>query len=220
MCPAGSYSNTGLNTPCGLCPVGTYQSQRNMKTCTQCPHATTTVRPGSVTTDDCQGIIILHKNQFTQLYVEDVMQLSQKSPFSYRVFLNTVFIHQSVLHSFSFTSFEGIQLNHSKYIKYVNQLKLLKQLIYLILSVRPEYQKCKLRNVLFMMMFLIAFQVDVFDSDSALTLSSLVSADTASWSVTLMLKADNNTNNILSLTSSDTLFQLKNPSALTYYFKR
>ena len=73
MCPVGSYSNTGLDTPCGLCPVGTYQSQRNMKTCRQCPHATTTVNTGSDTIDDCQGIIILHKNQFTQLYVEDMM---------------------------------------------------------------------------------------------------------------------------------------------------
>ena len=84
----------------------------------------------------------------------------------------------------------------------------------------PEDQKCQLQCVLFTMMFLIAFQVDVFDSDSALTLSSLVSADTASWSVTLMLKTDNNTNNILTLTSSNTLFQLKDPSALTYDFNR
>ena len=69
-----------------------------------------------------------------------------------------------------------------------------------------------------MLFCLTAFQVDISDTDSVLTVSTIVSANTTSWSVTLFLKMDNNNSNILSLNSSQIMFQLKSPTTLAYDF--
>ena len=53
MCLPGSYSSDALE-PCITCPVGQYQNEYGSTTCASCPFATTTLRRGAWTINECK----------------------------------------------------------------------------------------------------------------------------------------------------------------------